>query len=155
MRSRHDGILIIGYGNMLRGDDAAGPRAARRLRRRGIPAIDAHQLTPELAETVSRAALVVFIDASVDAPPGEIRVTPVWDSRRAVVDHHAGPGGLLRLTRDVYGRAPKALLISIGADSFELGRPLSKAVARAVRRVVNAGLILARAAPLPRRSASA
>ena len=154
MRSRRDGILIIGYGNMLRGDDAAGPRAARRLRRRGVPAIDVHQPTPELAETVSRAALVAFIDASVDPPPGEIRVTPVWDSR-SVVDHHAGPGGLLRLARDVYGRAPKALLISIGADSFELGRPLSKAVAHAVRRVVNQGLVLASATPPVRRGASA
>ena len=48
-----DNVLVIGYGSPLRGDDAAGPLAARQLAQRGFEAIEAHQLTPELAEKVA------------------------------------------------------------------------------------------------------
>ena len=47
-------VLVIGYGNELRGDDGVGPRVARELSPRlgvsfGVSAIDVHQLMPELA----------------------------------------------------------------------------------------------------------
>ena len=62
--------LIIGYGNPLRGDDGLGWRAAEQLAEI-IPQSEAeviacHQLTPELAEPISRARLVIFIDMSLE-----------------------------------------------------------------------------------------
>ena len=55
--------LVIGYGNSLRGDDGAGPYAARLLQNMndegGWDIVACHQLTPELAETISRASLVI------------------------------------------------------------------------------------------------
>ena len=136
MNSQPDEILIIGYGNGLRGDDGAGPLAARELRRRGLAARDVHQLTPELAEALSRVALAVFIDAGADLAPGQVRAVTVAEGDRAPVDHHATPGGLLRLSREVYGRAPHAVLITIGGASYECGSRLSSAARRAVGQVV-------------------
>lgn len=76
-----DGTLIIGYGNPLRGDDAVGFLAAERLSRTiadpGVTVLAVHQITPELAEPVSRARRVIFMDASVGAERGQIRERPI------------------------------------------------------------------------------
>jgi hydrogenase maturation protease len=60
--------LIIGYGCPLRGDDAFGWHAAHRLLKLAgndsVQVLATHQLTPELAEPISHADLVIFIDAS-------------------------------------------------------------------------------------------
>jgi hypothetical protein len=49
-------VLIVGYGNPLRGDDGLGWRAAERLRTviqdAGVEILALHQLTPELMETL-------------------------------------------------------------------------------------------------------
>jgi len=125
-------LLVIGCGNPWRGDDGVGPYAARVFRRRGFAALEVHQLTPELAEPLSRAAFAVFIDADARLAPGQIRAEPVEESGSGVLDHHASPGALLQLARQVYGRAPQAVLIGIGAESYDPGRPLSSAVLHAV-----------------------
>ncbi|MGB7620863.1 MAG: hydrogenase maturation protease, partial [Terriglobia bacterium] len=60
-------ILVIGYGNTLRGDDGAGPRVAEMIARR-FPQVDSlvlHELQPELAEAVSGYEEVIFVDAHV------------------------------------------------------------------------------------------
>src|SRR5579872_2398967 len=72
-----EGVLIIGYGSWLRGDDAAGRLAARRLAERGFDAVDVHQLTPELADRVASAGTVVFLDADAGLAPGAVTVRPV------------------------------------------------------------------------------
>src|SRR5579863_2441204 len=65
--------LIIGIGNPLRGDDGLGWRAVESLRQiaslQEVETVTCHQLTPEMAESVSRAERVVFIDAYVGSPP--------------------------------------------------------------------------------------
>ena len=59
--------LVIGYGNMLRCDDGAGPQAADRIAATypHIDCLSLTELTPELAETVSHYDRVLFVDASV------------------------------------------------------------------------------------------
>src|SRR5262245_29107852 len=80
-------VLIIGYGNPLRADDGVGWQAARHLaellRDEPIEILALHQLTPELAEPISRADLIIFIDASNEGQPGswkcerlEVNTTP-------------------------------------------------------------------------------
>ena len=64
-------LLVIGYGNTLRGDDGVGPRAAEAIATLALPGVRAlvcPLLTPELAEAVSQAGVVIFVDAAVDAP---------------------------------------------------------------------------------------
>jgi hydrogenase maturation protease len=126
-------VLIIGYGNPLRGDDGFGYRAAER-----IPgAIAVHQLTPELMDPISRADRVIFLDASAEGPPGEIRrrdLAPAEASRPFT--HHATPEGLLAGALQLYGRAPKATLITVRGASFELSESLSSVVQSALEEVL-------------------
>ncbi len=72
------GVLVIGYGNALRSDDGVGWHAAALLaddpRLAGAEVLALHQLSPELALDMSRASLVILVDAGVDDPPGTIAV---------------------------------------------------------------------------------
>ena len=64
-------IVVIGYGNPLRGDDAIGWKAAEALRDvyeddMAVEVFASHQLNPEMAESVAEAGMVIFIDAVAD-----------------------------------------------------------------------------------------
>jgi hydrogenase maturation protease len=126
-------ILIIGYGNPLRGDDGFGWHAAGRI---GIPAshdteiLARHQLTPELAEPLSRADLAIFIDASGEQTPERLicrRIEPNLE-QAAAFTHQVDAGGLLSLARELYGAAPEAYVISAVAENFDCGETLSPQV---------------------------
>ena len=69
--------LLIGCGNPLRSDDGVGRYAARQIAetfaQSDVAVLVRHQLTPDLAEPVHKARLVIFIDASCEDPPGKIR----------------------------------------------------------------------------------
>jgi hydrogenase maturation protease len=136
MNCEPDGLLIIGYGNLLRGDDGAGIRAASRLRDLGFCSIETHQLLPELAELVSKAIAVIFLDADVGVAAGEIHVSEIFESQGGVLEHHATPAGILRLAHDVYGRAPKAVLVGIGGQDFGYGEVMSDGAEGAISKAV-------------------
>ena len=117
-------VLIIGYGNRLRGDDGVGFEAAERLDGMALP-----QLTPELMEPISQAGCVIFIDARAGGEPGSIQETklaPAAASRPFT--HYATPETLLAGARELYGRCPPATLITIAGSDFEIGHPLSRPV---------------------------
>jgi hydrogenase maturation protease len=123
--------LYIGYGNSLRGDDGVGLFVAQRLQGLAV-----HQLTPDLAEPISQAAKVVFIDADVTLPAGEIRRAPVAETQSSI-GHHCTPGELLVIARALYGRAPEAELISIGIESTDLAETFSVKVQDAAARLLD------------------
>jgi len=138
------GVLVIGYGNSLRGDDGIGWHVAARLaddvRMRDAVVLRRHQLTPELALDVSAASLVVLVDASEVGEAGSIAVRrldppsgagPAWT-------HHLEPASLLALARNLYGAAPTAFVVSVGAATLEVGDGLSPALERALPGVVDA-----------------
>ncbi len=155
MKSRvADGWLIVGYGSRLRGDDAVGPRAARILSRRGYRALAVDQLSPELAETMAKARAVVFVDADVRVAAGEVEVAPIpaAAARAAVLEHHSTPEALLELARELYGATPEAWRVGIGGADFGLGRPLSAAARRGLRRAVAAIIALSKPDSPPRRA---
>ena len=133
-----DHVLVIGYGSSLRGDDAAGPLAARRLASMGYDAIEAHQLTPELAERVAAARTVIFLDAHAELPPGEVSTISLSATLAAAppLEHHASPAGLLEVARAAYGVAPRAWMVGMGGETFDLGESLSPAAEKAVARAV-------------------
>jgi hydrogenase maturation protease len=132
------GVLIVGYGNRMRSDDGVGPRAAQRLAGLGYDALEEHQLTPELAERVSSARLVIFIDADVAAPPGEIAVTRLAAAPGfpPVTRHFCSPPELLSLARELYGGAPPAAMIGIGGECFDWGEAISECAARGLELAV-------------------
>ena len=136
-------ILIIGYGNLLRGDDGFGREVAERLRGTihdpAVEILALPQLTPELMEPVSRAGRVLFIDARDGAGPGEISLEPLEPhaESRTGFTHFATPSGLLAGARALYGSCPPAALLTAGAAGFELGAGLSIPVSRALREAVD------------------
>lgn len=128
-------LLVIGYGNPLRGDDGFGYRAAER-----IPgAIAVHQLTPELVEPIARADRVVFLDATAEGAPGEIRRRAVHPAAaESGFTHHATPEALLSGAIALYGRAPEAEIVTVCGADFSVSETLSAAVAAALDTVVEA-----------------
>lgn len=154
-----EAVLVIAWGNPLREDDGVAWRVLEGLRalqpRPWLPALrlrHAHQLTPEMAECISRAAGVVFVDARRDGAPGEIRcetVAPAAGSNPLA--HSVSPLTLLLYAESLYGHAPRAVVVSIAGERFGLGESLSPAVKRAVKWAVRAIVRQARAwaAPTP------
>jgi len=133
--------LIIGYGNTLRGDDAAGFAAAELLAERladpGIEILARHQLTPELMEPIARAAHVIFIDASVAGRPGKYHRIPLRPAPACSrFSHVTTPESLLAGAQSLYGHTPEATLYTIPGRSFETGEELTPAVRQAVDDLV-------------------
>lgn len=129
-------VLVIGYGNSLRGDDAAGPRVAEavaELDRPGVEVRTCHQLTPELSVSVAVAERVIFVDAE-DRPPGAPVARAIGPEAGAGsgLGHGGDPREILALARLLYGRVPPAWLVSVPASSFELGTGLSPGCAAAI-----------------------
>jgi hydrogenase maturation protease len=123
-------ILIIGYGNSLRGDDGLGQRVAGELEHRLNPetvhVLLAHQLTPELVEPIRQAKLVVFIDARVGETPGTIFQEVIQaQAGAAPFTHNMTPASLLAAAQELYGAAPTGILISIVGAAFDYGGALS------------------------------
>jgi hydrogenase maturation protease len=158
-----DAVLVIAWGDPLREDDGVGWHVLEGLRglrpRRSLPQMHlrhARQLGPEMAECVSRAAGVVFVDACRDGAPGQIRSAPVgpaagWNP----LAHTLSPQGLLLYAEALYGRAPEAVVVSIAGERFGPGETLSEAARRAVPRTIRTVVRQARAwtpklaAPVP------
>jgi hydrogenase maturation protease len=148
-------VLILGYGNTLRGDDAFGPRVAERLlavnRDPSVEILSLPQLTPELMDSLSHADLAIFIDAAAaSGEPGalvERRIGPA--AAPASFTHHATPEALLAGARALYGRAPEAVLISVAGADFSLGAEISSAIAARLDEVVATVFRIATAGVFP------
>jgi len=124
------GFLIIGYGNTLRGDDGVGPRVAEAIAGWGLPnvrAISTAQLTPELAEALAGAEVVIFVDAQIGQPASTgVSFKPVAPDEKRLLNTHSGdPRRLLALTMQLYGRSPSAWLVAIPGVNFDFGETLS------------------------------
>jgi hydrogenase maturation protease len=125
--------LVIGYGNPLRGDDGLGWHAVERLGEmvfQGVEVLACHQLTPELAQPIGEAELVLFIDASVEGEPGTLVCKPVELTTLppSSLTHEVHPAALLALAQALYGTCPRAFLFSITGDSFNYTDTLSPMV---------------------------
>jgi hydrogenase maturation protease len=139
------GVLVVGYGNALRGDDGVGCRAAELLsadpRLIGARVESRHQLTPELAEDVAGAQLVVLIDAvEGETRPGEVRVERVGGRGQAHAfagSHLVDAETIVELAERLYGGAAPVVLVRIATDRFEPSTELSKVVAAKLPVVVD------------------
>ena len=134
-------LLIIGYGNALRGDDGAGYIAAELLRERIadplVEVMSLQQLTPELMEPVSRTRRVIFIDATVVGRAGKWNRIPLRPSPAcAHFTHQVTPETLLAGAQLLYGHTPEAVLYTIPGRFFDIGQDLTPSVRRAVEALV-------------------
>jgi hydrogenase maturation protease len=138
-------ILLIGVGNPMRGDDAAGLQAAKLIRERNHPSIRVIERDGEgasLMETWTGAQTVIVVDAACsDSPPGTIY--------RFDATQQPLPGKLFQRSTHAFGlheavelsralnRLPYRLIIyGIRVKSLEIGAPLSDEVEKSVQEVV-------------------
>ena len=145
-------ILLIGMGNMFRGDDGAGLVFARRLLSR-FNAEEHTDLEFEIRESDGSAfslielwrgwERVMVVDALIDAsrPPGQmvsidgLREDFPWDPL-SVSTHAFGLIEAIKLSR-VLGMLPEELqVLAIVAESFAMGAGLSPSVDQAIDMAV-------------------
>jgi hydrogenase maturation protease len=126
------GILVIGFGNEWRGDDGAGPEVSRRIDALGLPGVqtlELHQLAPEVAARLATVERAVFVDACNQPQSVPVVIEPIETGEAgSLTSHLCDPGSLLKLSRLLYGRAPQAWMVSIAAEQFGYGAPLTQAV---------------------------
>ena len=134
--------LIIGCGNVERGDDAAGVLVVRRLRELGADALEHSGEGLSLMESWEGCDSVILIDAVVTgAAPGAITVwdgnlSPPSSATQGCTTHAFGVAEAVKMAR-ILDRLPRRLLIyGIEGRRFELGSAPSPEVAQAVECLV-------------------
>ena len=137
-------LLVLGWGNLSRGDDALGPLCVAALReqlpdalREQVEFLEDYQLQIEHALDLLGRQRVLFIDASLScAAPFE--VTGLQSVRDASFTTHAlSPQALLQVYQDVQGAPPPpCTLLAIRGEAFELGEAPSPAALAHLKRAV-------------------
>lgn len=132
-------VLVLGIGNELRGDDAAGVVIARRLLTHAIPAgVEVREASGEatgLIDAWEGRDAVVLVDAMRSgATPGTVRRLdashePLPTTLRGSASTHAlAPGQAIELARAL-GRLPaRVVLYAVEGGDFEAGASRSSAV---------------------------
>jgi hydrogenase maturation protease len=133
--------LIICYGNPSRRDDGVAWYVADKLQAHHVPDVEilkAHQLEVDMAETIGNYEMVIFVDAAIpDNNPLPISREDVVPSRGShAVAHYLTPGDLLALSRDLYGKQPRAVAFGIRGQDFNFGEELSPEVRESADHVV-------------------
>jgi hydrogenase maturation protease len=115
-------LLIIGYGNSLRGDDGVGRLIAENVLTWHLPGVvvrSCHQLVPELVEDLKSAERVLFVDSA--ANEGDVRLRKIFaQPMRQSLTHSCDPCSLLALAHELYGRTPEGWLLTIPGSCFEI-----------------------------------
>ena len=124
-------LLIFGYGNASRGDDALGPLLLESIQNEiDTEAVEIQtdfQLQIEHALDLENRELVLFVDASVACTDAYdfTELKPACD--KSYTTHAMSPTALLQVFQNINHRQPPpAFLLSIRGEQFELGADLSQ-----------------------------
>jgi hydrogenase maturation protease len=139
------GATVIGVGNEYRSDDAAGLVVARRLRARGVEAVEQEGESVALLEAFAGCDAVVLVDAvHSGAAPGTVhrvdashRALPA-ELRGSSSTHAVGVSEAIELARALDRLPARVLVFGLEGERFEAGTGLSAAVEAAVDPLVEA-----------------
>jgi hydrogenase maturation protease len=146
-----DHVLILGLGNELLADDAAGLLAIRRLRsligdRAGVDLVESSEHGLALLDVLAGHDRAVILDAIRTGrhPPGEIFRLDVASiaPAPATSPHYAGIPEILALARALGLRSPAevTVLAMEVTDTRTLGGPIAPVVRRAIPRLCEAAI---------------
>jgi hydrogenase maturation protease len=144
-------VLLIGYGNPLRGDDGLGHRVIDALGEvlgpnTPVKMLKMLQLDVVLAGQLADQKLIVFVDAAANhAAAAPVSVVPLSvDPMPALslASHALTPTALVALTHWLYGRSPRAALVAITGHDFSFGSTLSAAAEALIPEAVRAILAI-------------
>jgi hydrogenase 3 maturation protease len=131
---------VVGVGNVLKGDDGAGPALIALLAARDarFPFVDASEVPENYGGWVVKQGLevVVFIDAvDFGGAPGEWRLIPFEDlMHSASSTHRLSLHFLIRYLKEEW--KGEALLVGVQPSSLKLGEGLSAEVEAGIRRLL-------------------
>ena len=141
-------VLVVGCGNLLRGDDAAGPVLVRMLAGRDLPAgvrlVDGGTAGMDIAFAMRGVPKVIVVDASrVGVEPGTVHRVPgaeLTDLTPPQGNLHSfrwdqALGFATWLLKDEYPDDITVWLVE--GESFEPGAPLTPAVQASVERIAD------------------
>ncbi len=115
--------LMLGWGNQGRRDDGLGPALVDIFARRPLPGLTVdsdYQLQVEDAFEVARFPRVILVDADRSGPePFSFRRLEPAAQSLSFSSHSVTAGGLLALTRELFGRRPEAWLLGIRGYEFD------------------------------------
>ena len=133
-------VLVFGWGNPSRGDDALGPLfvdAVEALKLPGVECLTDFQLQVEHALDLKGRARVLFVDASADAaaPFTFERIEPARDA--SFTTHAVSPHAILQVFREVEAEPPPPCwLLAIRGEGWELGAPTSATARENLRAAI-------------------
>jgi hydrogenase maturation protease len=123
-------VLLFGYGNLSRGDDALGPLLLEYVESHcdleGIEILSDFQLQIEHALDLENRELVLFVDASVSCSSAFdfAILEPARD--KSYTTHAMSPSAVLDVYQSIKKQTPPpCFLLSIKGEKFELGEGLS------------------------------
>jgi hydrogenase maturation protease len=123
-------VLVFGYGNLSRGDDALGPLLLEYVENHcDLSAVEIQsdfQLQIEHALDLEHRSIVLFVDASVkgDSAFDFTLLEPARD--KSYTTHAMSPAAVLDVYQSIKKQTPPpCFLLSIKAEKFELGEGLS------------------------------
>jgi hydrogenase maturation protease len=126
-------LLVFGWGNPSRGDDALGPAFVERIEALDLPGVECltdFQLQVEHALDLGGRRRILFVDASLEVP-APFAVGPIEAARDASFTTHAmTPQAVMQVYEELHDEPPAGCtLLAIRGERFELGEALSPAAA--------------------------
>jgi len=136
--SKVPAILIFGYGNPGRGDDALGPDVVDAIEGAGLaygesPLAETQtdmQLQVEHITDLEGRERILFVDADVSCSEPYVFTTLEPEKDGSYTSHAMTPGALLHAYKKVYGAdSPPSYMLRIRGYNFELGDPMGEKAA--------------------------
>ena len=148
--------LVLGYGNLDRGDDAVAHHVVNAVRRRlgqddlseydfgweqfgaEVDSAFVTQLVPALTQTLLEYERVVFVDAHAQTNGPAVECVPVDPNPQGASHvHQVTPSLLLALLQAMHGRELKAYVVSVRGHDFGFHRGLSPDTATLVEQAAD------------------
>ena len=134
-------ILVIGIGNIGRGDDGLGWKMADNIcemKWDNVSVEYRYQLQVEDAQLVSEFPMVVFVDASKEKLPGGYSWQPCKPGDHYFYSSHMqSPETVLYLSETLYGKRPGAFILAIEGEKWDIGESLSKIAEQHFKRALS------------------
>ena len=133
-------VIVLGVGNIERGDDGAGRAVARLLRHMLGDRVEIAEQDGEATSLLGKlqgASAAYLIDACMsNAPPGtvhriDVHHAPLPQASSDLSTHGFGLAAAIELGRALGQLPPRTIVYAIEAESFAAGTPLSELVAAA------------------------